>query len=456
MAIILFGFAIAAILWSLITLQRFGMLGVGLLTLAAGVCFGAPFFSVASLTADRLMVCALLGFYLVAHHSEYFKRKPVCGIDWMGLALLAWILLSAISHDWRLGEAQPLKNFVFYYALPAAMYWLARETPLSESSTRKMFLALAGFGLYLAITAIAEWRDCFSIVFPRYIASAEFEEFFGRGRGPLLNPSGNGILLCLSLAAAALCWPQANRRGRSAIAVALPIICVGIFATLTRCVWVGGVLGVLTLIMTTVPTRYRGQILGISAMIVLTVLVANKDRLNNFKRDKGVTASDMSKSASLRPMLANVAWGIFQDQPFVGVGFGQYKEVAQYYHSRDTDFARPYIQHNIFLSLLTETGLVGMLLLINLLVAWARAAWYLWNSQKAPLPLRQIGVLFAVTLLAYLANGMFQDVTIVPMVHMVLAYFAGLTVGQYLLLESSMATTASRPAHGISRRALSP
>ena len=49
-----------------------------------------------------------------------------------------------------------------------------------------------------------------------------------------------------------------------------------------------------------------------------------------------------------------------------------------------------------------------------------------------PLEVRQAGLLFLVLLCAYLANGMFQDVTIVPMVHMTLFFFAGLTVGQFL------------------------
>lgn len=433
MPVILTGFAIAGLLCGLIMLRKTGILGLGLLTLFAGICFGPAFKTVASLTSDRVMIVAIFGFYVFARQSSFFRCKPVQNIDLLGAALLVWLLISALSHDWRIDSAQPLKNYVFYYALPAAMYWIARETPLSEKNMRIVLFSMLLFGVYLALTAVAEWRQIAPVVFPRYIASLEHPEFLGRGRGPLLNPAGNGFLLATCLSAAALSWYHVQIRGKTLVAIVLPVILAGLFATLTRCAWLGGMLVLGVLGLTVIPKLWRGRIALVGLVALSCVLVANKDRLNNFKRDRFVTAAEMSKSASLRPMLADVAWGIFQDHPFTGVGLGQYKQHSALYHTRETDFARPYVQHNVILSLLTEAGLIGTLLYVTLLLAWAKVAWELWRNQHAPLVIRHLGVLLASLLVAYFANGMFQDLTIIHMVHVVLAYVAGLAVGQHQL-----------------------
>jgi hypothetical protein len=145
----------------------------------------------------------------------------------------------------------------------------------------------------------------------------------------------------------------------------------------------------------------------------------------------------MQQSASLRPILAYIAWEMFKDYPLTGVGLGQYKNVDKYYlNDRSTGFVvenvRPYHQHNVVLSLLTETGLLGTFLFIAMFAGWLRSAYRLWCQADLPLYYRQVGLLFLTLFAAYFANGMFQDVTIVPMVHMTLFFFAGVTMGLYL------------------------
>ena len=60
------------------------------------------------------------------------------------------------------------------------------------------------FGVYLAAVSLAEYFGAWQLVFPKYIVTSALDrnaEFVGRGRGPLLHPIGNGILLAICLAA---------------------------------------------------------------------------------------------------------------------------------------------------------------------------------------------------------------------------------------------------------------
>jgi len=330
-----------------------------------------------------------------------------------------------------------LTRLFFYYVIPFTMYLVAREVPVSPTAIRRTFVAFSVFGVYLGITTVAEMTGRYGLVFPRYIASPEYAEFLGRGRGPVLNPSGNGVLLSTCLFALWMLWPSARLMERTWIVGGSTILFAGIAATLTRCVWMETGLGGLTVLSCMLPRSYRKPMaIGIIAMASLAV-AANWQNLNAFKRDKNVSLADMKKSAGLRPVLAYVAWQMVWDRPWFGVGLGHYKEWDKYYLAdRSTDLVletvRTYHQHNVFLSLLTETGLVGMTLYTAMLVLWSLLAWRLWQEPQRADEYRQLGLLWLASLLAYLVHGTFQDVTIIPMIHNVMFCLAGLMVGRAL------------------------
>jgi O-antigen ligase len=94
--------------------------------------------------------------------------------------------------------------------------------------------------------------------------------------------------------------------------------------------------------------------------------------------------------------------------------------------------ARPYTQHNVFLSLLTETGLIGLALFTTLLLLWCYCGWRLWQNGQVPLWARQQGLVMGAFVAAYVANGMFQDVSQIIMVNMLLFFEAGLCLNLYL------------------------
>jgi len=215
---------------------------------------------------------------------------------------------------------------------------------------------------------------------------------------------------------------------------AATVIVVGIYCTLTRSVWLGMGLSIVLVMGLSVPRSWRAP-LCITFVIATSGLLALKgSSLTSFKRDKEVSVHDMSESAKLRPILATVAWHMFQDKPLLGHGFGQYKQVdMNYWRDPTSDLplekAKPYVQHNVFLALLTETGLIGLAFYLMLLVAWARSAWHVWSCRERNLSERQMGLLMLVGLTSHVTNGMFHDVSIIPMSNMLLFFVAGVCQG---------------------------
>ena len=426
--------ALVGLAWLAIVLLRGGPLAGALFVLLSGTCFGYSFYHVDGgpipLTADRVLFAVLLIQCAAWRWLGWLTPKPIGKADVVLAAFIAVLSLSTLLHDWTYEHNQPVARLLFYYLMPTGMYWVARQLPLSERSTRLIFGSLALFGVYLAATAVAEvmrWRE---LVLPTYIARADYYSFLGRARGPLLNPIGNGYLLAIGLGSLLMWWPRLNRPGQLVLLALAALFATGIYGTLTRCVWLGAVAMLLILAVCTLPRTWRLPLVGGVVISLTLAAVTQWNALMNFKRDEGHAAHETAESVQLRPILAMVAWKMFLQQPLLGCGYGHYRErYVDVLDDRDTDLpldkSRPYVQHNVWLGLLTETGLVGMGLFTLLIGYWLRDAWRLWRS-AGPLWSRQIGLLFLATFGSYLSNAMFQDLAIIPMVNMVLFFLAGL------------------------------
>ena len=119
-----------------------------------------------------------------------------------------------------------------------------------------------------------------------------------------------------------------------------------------------------------------------------------------------------------------------------GFGFGRYIEHSGRYHSnRSYDLpleqARRYVQHNVFLSILVDTGLIGLSLVLAWFALLAGVAWQLARKMPSRRESQAVGLLMIGLLAAYACNGMFHDVLVIPMVHMFLFFLAGVTVTVY-------------------------
>ena len=250
-------FGLALLVWAIVLLRQGGLLAGSLVVLAAGICLGHPFFNVSvgplPITVDRILLGGLFALTLACRACGWIGPIRWTRADFALAGLFAVLAASTLTHDWHLFKSQPLANLLFLYGLPLVMYWIVRQVPVSERAITGMFVAVAIFGVYLAVTAIAETHQLWFLVWPRYIASPEFVEFLGRGRGPLLNPAGAGILQGLCLSATLLLWPRLNRRGQFVLLALLPLLAWGIYCTLTRSAWLGAGLGMLVIVGLALP-----------------------------------------------------------------------------------------------------------------------------------------------------------------------------------------------------------
>ncbi len=446
-------FSLAALVW-MIPVIRSGRVPVLASTvLLVGTVLGPTFFAIdgpIQISLDRVLWVAMLAVLAIRWRMGQLSLQKINRVDWMLIALAGWLLVSSTRGGPVPTGSSPTARWLFYIAMPMGMYIACRLTDLRDSDLRLFRRTMVVLGVYLAVTAVCEVSGLHALVYPTFIADSGSWEFYGRGRGPLMNPAGNGIVMSIALAAVMMEWIDSGRRGKLICGVLAVVIVCGVYATLTRSVWLGAA-GVIAVVGIVHAPRWV-RVMGLAAVVLMggAMALGLKEQLVRLKRDKHLSAADAEKSIELRPLIAVVAWEMFKDRPIIGHGFGHYFEHSGPYHSVRSyglplEQAKPYAQHNVFLSLLVDTGLVGLVALISLLVTLAGIGWQLARGGDGPSESRSAGMLLLSVLVVYVCNGMFHDVLVIPMVHMYLFFVSGLAITVYArALVTSPAVVAER------------
>ncbi len=443
------------VIYGALAVRTFGLFGLVLGMLLVGTVLGHPFFHVSVLTLDRLLLGMVIGSVILLRLYGNLPGERWDLTDLLVTLWIGWITLNTFTHDWKSNSGAPIATWLFFYAVPVVVYVAARYLRPNPQQLRVLMYSFAALGGYLSLTAAAECFGVHTLVFPKFIAEASYLEFLGRGRGPLLNPSGNGILITLGMVCAILLAKDLQRWRFCALTIVLGVFLLGIYSTLTRCVWLGG-LGCLAVVAWLyLPSRVKWTATLAGCLVAICSAPIVLPYITKFKRDKNVSVEDMAESAKLRPMLAIIGWEIAKDHPLRGVGLGHYLEYSvDYAQNRNIDMplelADKYVQHNIFLSILTENGAIGLILFLMMTGKWCHLAYQIWRYPFAPRESRYFVVILAGFGTAYLANGMFQDVLIIPMISTFAFFLAGLLrslkanlAGQRMVLSRTLAYSPS-------------
>ncbi|TWT95643.1 O-antigen ligase family protein [Neorhodopirellula pilleata] len=409
--------------------------------LLLGTVLGPPFFALdgpIQLSLDRIVWLGLMTAMVLRMLRGGERIDSLDRFDVILVGFVGWALLSCVRFGLTTPPHPPISRWLFMLAMPCTLYFCMRLRQGSDDqSLRKIVDTLSTaviiLSTYLALTAILEVINVRALVFPKFINDAKIWEFYGRGRGPLLNPAGNGIVMSIGLAAClARCFASA-RAGQLFYGVLALIALMGCYSTLTRSVWMGAAVTIGSIGLLYAPLKLR--IIAVVGIVLVGGLAVSglKDSILEIKRDKNLSAADAAKSVELRPLLAVVAWEMFKDRPLAGHGYGQYTVAAEPYHTVRThglplESVRPYIQHNVFLSTAVDLGLIGLTMQVLLLGSLGCIVWQLCCRHATGSPQRTLGMTMLGMLSSYLVNGMFHDVAIISMVNMYLLGLAGLTI----------------------------
>lgn len=445
-------FSFAAIMWMIPIFHGGRLLRMATVVLLTGTVFGPSFFAIngpIQFSFDRMLWAAMLALAVIHWRLGNIKISKLTRVDWMVVGMVGLFLVSGLIQGGGPYAKQSFSRWLFYILMPAGIYLIARLVEIRERDIRWIAKAIVALAVYLSVTAIFEIKGMHSLVFPSYISDPEIWEFYGRGRGPLLNPIGNGFVIVFGTMFCVLRFLHADRRMKVVYAVLTMLLSIGVYATMTRSVWMGLMLSIGVIGLMYSPRWLR--VLGLASVVLLggALSMGLKDQLLALKRDKEVSASDAAKSVTLRPLLAIVAWEMFKDKPIAGHGFGRYFENNKPYHDTreyglPLNQVKSYIQHNTFLAVLVDTGLIGIILFVSFFFSLFAIMWDLARQRKSSAEAREIGLLGMGVLTTYVVNAMFHDMLVIPMIHMFVLFIAGISVTIYQRGFATVPETAEK------------
>jgi N-acetylglucosaminyldiphosphoundecaprenol N-acetyl-beta-D-mannosaminyltransferase len=431
------GLAVAA--WGIIYARRCSLLvGCGLF-IAIGYVFGHEFWNAQlgplPVSLDRLVLISLLAALAIQWRIGRLRFSTMTGSDWTLVALLAVLMGSAATSgqvENIEGASSKWGRLLASFLLPVTLYFVARQNRVSRREWTWLLAGFVGLGVYLAITALLEITGRWSLVFPRHIADPGLGIHFGRARGPDLNSASLGLYLTACIWCGWILLGQVTQRWQQlAIAVALPLMALGVFFTYTRSTWLGLAASGLVVFAIQIPRRWRLPAMAAAALGGLLIVGALWSQVVGLQREG--TANESEHSVDQRTSFAYVSWQMFREHPVLGVGFGRfYDRKLPYLSDRSQPFElesiRPLHHHNTLLSILTETGLVGFAMFIAVLIAWTRAGLRIVRNTDGAAWTRAQGILMLAIITNYLCSAVFHDLTLVPSQHALLFLFAAMTV----------------------------
>lgn len=432
--------ALAGLIWLLVYVRQGALMWGVLLFLLLNSAFGVYFWlydGPLPLTLDRIALVGVIAAFILKRWLGQTEPKPLGAADYLLLALLAVLTFSTFTHDWRRSSEDdivPMWRLFTGYLSPALIYYIGRQMRFEERDARCFLGAMALYGIYLSVTAFFEITQQWAFVFPTTIAEPSLGLHFGRARGPMLHSVPFGFYLGSAMVAGWLWFSRQGRWGLISLSLVMPLYLAGLYFSYTRSVWIGAAASLALILAATLQGSWRPVVLGAAMIAGLLGGTLYWDKFMGFERE--YSASGTRESATLRSSFAYVSWQMFLDHPLLGCGFGQfYVEKLPYLSDRSTELEleaiRPLIHHNMPLALLTETGLIGFSLFVLLLVSWGVAAWRVWFSDALPDWMRVQGLYCGGVMAVYVPQALFHEVSYMNMVHMLLFFTAGLTIGCY-------------------------
>ena len=283
----------------------------------------------------------------------------------LGLALLTWITLSV---SWALHPENGIAHLWQWWV--AGIAFLVSVTTISTPRQARLFVTMLVVGALLSALIGILGQSLSTSSDSLALAAADRQRF-----GSLLddpNYVAAGMVAAIVLATGLLRprHPIANL----VLVASMGVLTITVAATESRGALVAA--GIATVAALLFYSGRRAQV-----AITIGTLVRLRD-LVLLQPARLAAISEFDSSGTGRTALWTVAWRITEDHPVNGVGLDNFVEQAPKYTREPGKLElvhniaeKPHVAHNVYLQFLAETGFIGALLWILLVLGCARAAW---------------------------------------------------------------------------------
>ena len=355
-----------------------------------------------TVTPDRLVliIILLLAAWMCMSGELQFAGLGKGGGYILLLALIGTVSALAVGR----GAADYYRLFDFHYT-PFVVFVLAGSIPHSLKKLEFLSLTFLALGAYLAINGMFERFGPHALVWPQYILDPKVGIQFERTRGSFASSEMLGAALVVTFLFYLLYSTRAEGATRYWAYMMTPVTMVIIYATNQRAAWVGLALcsGLLALVKTHMRRVARGLV-TVGLLVFLSGLASHLSIWEGTlfsKRQQTVRERLVNNLTTLDMGMAN---------PIFGVGYGNFKtEWPKYFHHGVYEDVIDLTDgnHNTFLGLFAEAGLVGLIPYVLILYQMFRVGLRVYRQGEGFE--REFALVFLLAALSYVIGANFSD-----------------------------------------------
>lgn len=356
-----------------------------------------------------VMLMAIAGIYLCIRHWRRFTVDPACRL-FISIFLLAWIPILVSLPDAVRPESTAMMSINHLrFAFSGLFILYALSTPDAHRRFLTLCAWLLLFWVVDGIVQMVVGRDLFGFPPGLYIADTPIPFYHGRQITALFSREGlvYGTLLAVFCP---LLWDYAGRRWPPWLVAAVVVATtLAVLAAGTRSAWIA--LVAILLAYGIVLWRRRGVLparlvaaMCVGGIVTVAALWVGSEQFSA-KVENAIgafTGSTTTESSSIghRGWIWRGAVDMIDDNLMNGVGAGGFRYAFPNYAAEDDPFfhgdppLNPYHSHQLWLEVLSETGIVGALGLFALLTMMVMA------GIGAPRQTRRIMLPYGLCLLA--------------------------------------------------------
>lgn len=349
--------------------------------------------------ADVAVLAVLVAAALAARHGGLERLRAGVVLWISGLALVAWLTFETLRPA-SLDDARLDDNLVSFLKL-VEYSALAVAVPLLVRSARDLAIVVGSLVLWCAVATLVAVAQFFGLdVFAVSTAGWRYASFLGRHDLAAL------AALAASMAAAGFLAGRERLPATQLASVALAGGALGLVLAGSATAAIGFGAGALGLWLVArrpfAPSRASTlKLCALVASVVVGVVAVRSDTLEDFLRFVGIRGDEQAQgveSYSQRTVLAYIGLRVFLDHPVLGVGwqrssrpdvFEPYVADARERFPDVVDLAFPaegreWGVQNLYVQMLADAGVIGLLLLLLVGAAGLGLAWR--TAARAPTP----------------------------------------------------------------------
>lgn len=392
-----------------------------------------------AVTIPRIGIVVLAGLLLAMFALGRVRLRHAWPASGLILAVAVYFFVSALVSGFQTRSVVSVHyRLIGGYLFPFTVFGLVLHSFNTERDFKRLAIFFALLAGYLTFTGWCEQFRITALIFPRFINDPTVGIHWGRVRGPFVMSPAMGLALIYCFFNN-LVLARNVVRGRWMLYALNTLMLPVIFWTKTRSVWLSWVFCMLIWAM--YSRRRTTRVVSVSLLISAALLIAVINMENFLSPDRARGGLTDTEPLLLRIGLAQMTWEIVKQHPLFGIGFGHFRDFAPAFAKDPSSpfyaFGTTALEHNNLLSIVAETGIIGLALYLIMAIYIIRFSIQLFRKlpPKAPgLISRDLLVLYWILAAAYFTDGTFRETSDNPFANSLFFGLSAIPVALNVLL----------------------